>query len=102
MAKLNITIYEDLKEYEKYNNTTSEEFKEELENGYIQTLTLGTYNGASDTFTPMTQTEENIREEVRCYLSETCQGSENKDVDYFIDEGYLFIIKKTSDLYLKY
>lgn len=50
IALMNITHYNDFKEYQKYNNVDQEEFKRLLENGYIQDITLGTYNGASNTF----------------------------------------------------
>lgn len=38
----------------------SEEFIDQIENGYIQEITCGTYNGATDTFTPWTLTDRSI------------------------------------------
>ena len=48
----NIEHYEDFEEYEKYNNLTYEEFEDYRESGFIQDITCGTYNGATDTFYP--------------------------------------------------
>lgn len=48
----NIEHYEDFEEYEKYNNLTYEEFEDYRESGFIQDITCGTYNGATDTFDP--------------------------------------------------
>lgn len=50
IALLNITHYNDFKEYQKYNNVNQDEFDRLLKVGYIQDITLGTYNGASNTF----------------------------------------------------
>ena len=56
----NITHYEDFEEYAKYNNLTREEFEEEQERGFIQEITCGTYNGATDTFDPWEINEGNL------------------------------------------
>lgn len=68
---LNITHYNDFKEYEKYNNIDSEEFKEELELGYIQEITLGSYNGAADTFTKRDITDNHIIEAIKTAINES-------------------------------
>src|SRR5699024_12424089 len=52
--------YKDFEEYEKYNNIDKEDFKEMMEDGNIQEITLGTYNGALDTFTKNIINNENI------------------------------------------
>ena len=56
----NVIHYKDFEEYEKYNNLDQEDFKERIEDNYIQDITPGTYNGASDTFTKNIINNENI------------------------------------------
>src|SRR5699024_990602 len=56
----NIIHYKDFEEFEKYNNLDQEDFKEMMEDGNIQEITLGTYNGAVDTFTKNIINNENI------------------------------------------
>ena len=56
----NVIHYKDFEEYKKYNNFNKEDFKEMMEDGNIQEITLGTYNGASDTFTKNIINNENI------------------------------------------
>ena len=60
MALNNVIHYEDFKDFEKYNNLDYEDFKERLEDNYIHEITLGTYNGVSDTFTINIINKENI------------------------------------------
>ena len=56
----NIEHYEDFAEYSRYNiNTTLEEFKDYQERGFIQDITCGTYNGATNTFTPWEANDDN-------------------------------------------
>lgn len=73
IAELNnsITHYENFAEYGKAENYDSEEFKESLSDGYIQEITCGTYNGATNTFTPWEMTEANIVEMVFIDMQET-------------------------------
>ena len=56
----NIIHYKDFEEFEKYNNLDQEDFKERIEDNYIQDITPGTYNGASDTFTKNIINNKNI------------------------------------------
>ena len=56
----NVIHYKDFEEYEKYNNLNQEDFEERIEDNYIQDITLGTYNGALDTFTKNIINNENI------------------------------------------
>ena len=56
----NVIHYKDFEEYEKYNNFNKEDFKEMMEDGNIQEITPGTYNGALDTFTKNIINNENI------------------------------------------
>ena len=48
----NIEHYEDFEEYSKDNDTSLEEFEDYKERGFINEITCGTYNGATDEFTP--------------------------------------------------
>ena len=56
----NIIHYKDFEEFKKYNNLDQEDFKERIEDNYIQDITPGTYNGASDIFTKNIINNENI------------------------------------------
>ena len=56
----NIEHYKDFEEYSKYNNLTLEEFEDYQERGFIQDITCGTYNGATDTFDPWEINEGNL------------------------------------------
>lgn len=85
MNTLNITHYKDFKEYEKYNNIDIEEFREKLELGYIQEITLGLYNGATNTFTKRDITNNHIIEAIKTEIIES------DFYNYFDDE--LFIKK---------
>lgn len=71
IALLNITHYNDFKEYEKCNNIDIEEFKELLELGNIQEITLGLYNGATDTFTKRDITDNHIIEAIKTEIKES-------------------------------
>lgn len=64
MAVSNVTLYKDFAEYEKYENVDGAEFIELEENGFIGNLTLGTYNGATDTFQKRTIDDSHILEAI--------------------------------------
>ena len=55
----NIEHYKDFEEYSKDNNTSLEEFEDYQERGFIQDITCGTYNGATNTFTPWEANDDN-------------------------------------------
>ena len=46
----NIEHYKDFEEYSKANNVTLEEFEDYRESGFINEITCGTYNGATNKF----------------------------------------------------
>ena len=46
----NIEHYEDFEEYSKDNDTSLEEFTDYQERGFVQDITCGTYNGATNKF----------------------------------------------------
>ena len=62
--------YEDYTEYERCTNTDVEEFQEERDNGFIQLLTLGQYNGATDEFTAWELTDNHIVESIETAVYE--------------------------------
>ena len=66
-----VTEYQTLDEYLQSENMTAEDFSEAEENGFIQEITCGTYNGVSDTFTPWNLTPENVAETIRIDMLET-------------------------------
>ena len=63
--------YTEYTEYEECTGNTKDEFKEEMENGFIQDITCGTYNGVSDTIDYWEQSEENIKLEIIQYIHDT-------------------------------
>lgn len=63
----NITKYKDFEEFSKYKNMDEE-------NGFIIDITCGTYNGATNTFTPWRITDDNIIDTLIQALS---------DLDYY-------------------
>ena len=93
----NIIHYKDFEEFEKYNNLDQEDFKERIEDHYIHDITLGTYNGALDTFTKNIINNENI---INTIITDI------RDIDFynffedeFIEENN---IKTSSDWMLLY
>lgn len=65
-----VTRYKTQEQYLTDENITLEEFGELLEFGDIQNLTLGTYNGATDEFTPCRLTTDELVRALGQYLSE--------------------------------
>ena len=93
----NVSYYKDFKEYEKYNNLDQEVFKELLDDGYIQDITLGTYNGSTKTFTKDIINNEHIINAIKTEVIETDFSSFFEDE--FIKENN---IKNSSDWVLLY
>lgn len=93
----NISHYKDFKEYEKYNNLNQEDFKEVLEDGYIQDITLGTYNESTRKFTKNIINDEHIINAV---------NNEIKEIDFssFFDDEFIEEndIKTSNDWILLY
>lgn len=56
----NILEYEDFEEYSEANHVTLEEFENYKESGFIQDITCGTYNGATNTFDPWEISLDNL------------------------------------------
>ena len=74
LALANVTEYKDMNDYKQDYETLEEaeaDFNEKLENGYIQNITLSTYNGATQESTLYELTDENILEAIYTDLHET-------------------------------
>ena len=74
LALANVTRYKDMNEYKQDYETLEEakaDFDEKLENGYIQNITLSTYNGATQKSTFFELTDENILGAIYADLHET-------------------------------
>lgn len=95
-----VTEYQTLDEYLQSENMTADEFAEAEENGFIQEITCGTYNGASDTFTPWQLTPENVAETVRIDMLESGyfdeieedDDTESDKLEYYVSIFTLFTI----------
>ncbi|XWX32560.1 hypothetical protein LCFBJUUZ_CDS0101 [Staphylococcus phage PG-2021_76] len=67
-----VAEFKDLQEYlDHMVYETKEEFQEKLQEGFIQDLTRGVYNGATDTFTPNTLNAKELVLALQQYLYET-------------------------------
>lgn len=75
-----VNHYEDFTEYERCTNTDAEEFQEEIDNGFIQLLTLGQYNGATDEFTAWELTDNHIVESIRTAVIEVGLADQLEDI----------------------
>uniref|UniRef100_A0AAU8GVU2 Uncharacterized protein n=1 Tax=Mammaliicoccus phage MSShimriz1 TaxID=3230127 RepID=A0AAU8GVU2_9VIRU len=67
-----VAEFKDLQEYlDHMVYETKEDFQEKLQEGFIQNLTRGVYNGATDTFTPNTLNAKELVLALQQYLYET-------------------------------
>lgn len=74
LALSNITRYKDMNDYKQDYETLEEaqaDFDEKLADGFIQNITLATYNGATQESTFYELTDENILEAIYTDLHET-------------------------------
>ena len=69
-----IENYSDFEEYEKFNNVTLEDFEEQQEFGFINEITCGTYNGATNEFVPWATNLDNLIDTIL---------QDIKDCDYY-------------------
>lgn len=65
-----VSIYKDLDHYNEVVIDGAEQLDEALQEGFIQDLTRGVYNGATNTFTPNTLTPEELAGALQQYLYE--------------------------------
>lgn len=63
-----VTVFEDMEDYNRKTIDGAEELEEKIEEGFIQDLTRGVYNGALDTFTPNTLNAEELAGALQLYL----------------------------------
>lgn len=71
-ALYNVTSFADFEEFAEYNKGyTQDLFNSEVEEGYIQDITRGTYNGATDTFTPWELNNENLFDTILSEIHES-------------------------------
>lgn len=68
---MHMSLYADFEDFEERSFMDREELEEKLEEGFIQELTRGTYNGALDIFTPNTLTPVELAGALYQYLHET-------------------------------
>ena len=74
LALANVTRYKDMNEYKQDHETPEEaqaDFNEKIADGFIQNITLATYNGATQKNTFFELTDENILEAIYTDLHET-------------------------------
>ena len=95
-----ITIYEDAENMEKFSNMTATDLASEVEEGYTQALTLGTYTGTTQDFNPLDLTEDNIRQTLKTYLITTAQGTTPEDIQELGEHA--FALLDTKEIYLRY
>lgn len=78
----NIENYSDFEEYSKANNVTLEEFKDYRERGFIQDITCGTYNGATNKFVPW---EINLDNLIKTILQDIKDGDLYEALEDYAD-----------------
>ncbi|MFQ3843301.1 hypothetical protein AABD41_01480 [Staphylococcus pseudoxylosus] len=71
IALLNVTYYKKFSDYQSHYNISKDEFNEEIEKGSIQDITLGTFNGATNTFTNRKITNNHIIESIETEIKES-------------------------------
>lgn len=65
-----VSSYTDMEDYDSKTFDGVEQLEEQLEDGSIQEMTRGVYNGALDTFTPNTLNAEELAGALQLYLHE--------------------------------
>ncbi|HEY0222871.1 MAG TPA: hypothetical protein VGC17_08825 [Lactovum miscens] len=80
-AVINVTHYKTFEDFQKHENYDRDDFKDQQENGFIQDITLGTYNGANDTFQTRTMDDSHILEAILADLHETDSYAMLNDIE---------------------
>lgn len=85
-----VSVFKDLDHYNEVVIDGAEQLDEDLQGGFIQDLTRGVYNGATNTFTPNTLTPEELAGALQLYLHEIdwlailyTQHDEDNDLETF-------------------
>lgn len=79
-----ITAYESFEDFCRCVNYNESDFSNALDEGFIQEITCGTYNGATNTFSPWQLTDRNIIETCRVSMTEA-DFINNMDYDNILD-----------------
>lgn len=93
IALMNIVHYKNFEDYASqwHGDFTKEDFKEQIENGFMYEITLGTYNGATQTTQYRELTDRNILDAILTDLSESdlynCFGEFEYDLK--TDDDYI-------------
>lgn len=65
-----VSVFKDLDHYNEVVIDGAEQLEEDLQEGFIQDLTRGVYNGATNTFTPNTLNARELAGALQLYLHE--------------------------------
>lgn len=97
--------YNELKDYLKEQNLETWEFTEKLENGFVTDITCGTFNGASDIFTPWEINNKNLRDTINNAISEfdlnDVETGNSLTISDVINIYNVFYIKDTKKVYIE-
>ena len=77
----NVSQFKDFETFELFENVSKQEFLSNLQLGFYLDLTLGSYNGHSNRFTPRSITNEHIYDSIVTYLYLT----EYDDLDHITE-----------------
>lgn len=102
LALANVTRYKDMNDYKQDYETLEEaqaDFDEKLAEGYIQNITLSTYNGATQKSTFYELTDENILEAIYADLHETDYYSMIDEIEESTDLTKWEYIRAYTEIY---
>lgn len=102
LALANVTRYKDMNDYKQDYETLEEaqaDFDEKLAEGYIQNITLSTYNGATQKNTFFELTDENILEAIYTDLHETDYYSMIEEMEESTDLTKWEYIRAYTEIY---
>lgn len=79
---LEVGLYKDMAEWEKLSGKDDWDTERNIENGFLREITCGTYNGATQTFTPWGVNRDNLVETILREAGETnyIEGIEHLEV----------------------
>ena len=102
LALANVTRYKDMNDYKQDYETLEEaqaDFDEKLADGFIQNITLATYNGATQKSTFFELTDENILEAIYADLHETDYYSMIDEIEESTDLTKWEYIRAYTEIY---
>lgn len=68
---LEVGLYKDMHEWAELSDKNDWDVEQDIENGFLQEITCGTYNGATHEFTPWEVTKDNLVETILRDAGET-------------------------------